>query len=191
MAVEPSERLRGVSALAEALAPFRSGAGPSVALPANATRSETVGEGAFSAAPHSVVGVSRHAPPPTRGRVVALGGMLAAIVAMAAITALAWKTHGAKQAFVIAPPDAGLSAPDPSGRTHASERASPDVAAPEDAGERAPPRAADAGRVTDAGRVAEARRKPPPPVEEPCKLTHYLDREGNMHFSTDCPPTTK
>jgi serine/threonine-protein kinase len=185
MATEPSERVRGVSELAEALEPFRGAASRPTPQPSNATRSETMGARVPSAAAESVAGVARPASPPRRARNVALGAT-AAMAAIAAIAAGAWTTHGTKQGSVVAPSDAGLSAPDLSGERIASGSPGPDAMAPDGAGGGSPP-APGAMDVTDAGQAAQVRRKPSP-VKEPCKLTHYVDREGNMHFSTDCPP---
>jgi serine/threonine-protein kinase len=207
MATEPSARFHGASELAEALEPFRGASHPSPAPPATRfekqleTRCETMESPPPSAAPPSVVGVARPALPPRKARNVALGAM-AAGAAMAVIAAGAWWTHGTTKGSVAAP-EAGLAAPEPSPEpsgAFASGHSSPDSLEPEDAPKDAPrdvrvaaplaSAAPDAASASAAGQAAEVRRKPPP-GRVPCKLTHYVDLEGNMHFSTDCPRAAK
>jgi serine/threonine-protein kinase len=191
MAMDPSQRIRGVRELADALEPFHGGALPPRPMPSsNPTRPETAGVPVQGAAAQSVVGVAHAAVTPKRGRSAALAYGAAASVALVGVGG--WLTYQARRATLTAPSATLLSASSDAGPPPEPTRASPETLAlpPEPA--RDDVRAhADAG--SDAGAVggdAGARRKAAP-VKEPCKLTHYVDRDGNMHFSTDCPPTTK
>jgi hypothetical protein len=137
----------------------------------------------------SMVGLTRPASPPRKARTLALG----AAAACAVIAIAAWQTRGIRQKSVVAALDAGPAAADLSGSRSASELPSPEAVAPGDAGIGAPPAPAAASPAPSASaavRAAEGGRKPSP-GKAPCKLTHTVDREGNMHFSTECPPTTR
>jgi serine/threonine-protein kinase len=193
MAMTPSERFRGVSELAEALEPFRGSASrpspPASDTASDAgpeTRIETIASPPSGEALQSMVGLTRAASPPRKARTVALGAMAACAV----IAVGAWQTRGTRHASAVATADAGSSTPDLSGSSSPAGHSSAEAIAAEDAAA-GPPAASAASSASGAARAAQMGRKPSPPSKAPCKLTHTVDRDGNMHFSTDCPPTTR
>ena len=192
MALPAAERTRGVRELALALEPFRSSARSIPAGAPNATRSETRG------AQESEAPAAPSAPDP-RGPVARTARTLALVagasIALGAISVAAWWAR-ASHGGVASPFDAGAAVSLALGGPDASATSEPDARPLEkrepDSGpglELATNAEATSG-TSDAGR-AEARPRRSPPVKGPCKLTHYVDREGNMHFSTDCSPTNK